>query len=43
MVIVPGDNNRFSVTGMKAVTDNRLARLIAGIMKLLHQCRAQNI
>ena len=35
MAIAPGNNNRFAVTGMKSVTDNRLTRLIAGIMKLL--------
>jgi hypothetical protein len=33
--IAPGNSNRFPVTGMESVTDNRLARLIAGIMKLL--------
>ena len=40
MAIAPGNNNRFAVTGMKSVTDNRLARLIAGIMKLLRRHRA---
>lgn len=33
--IAPGNSNRFPVTGIESVTDNRLARLIAGIMKLL--------
>ncbi|MER8570359.1 hypothetical protein NKH85_33275 [Mesorhizobium sp. M0924] len=37
MAIASGNSNRFPVTGMKSVTDNRLARLIAGIMKLLHR------
>src|SRR6516164_2393403 len=37
MAIAPGNNNRFAVTGMKSVTDNRLTRLIAGIMELLRR------
>jgi hypothetical protein len=40
MAIAPGNNNRFAVTGMKSVTDNRLTRLIAGIMELLRRRRA---
>src|SRR3954468_2719928 len=33
--IAPRNNDRFPTTGMKAVTDSRLTKLIAGIMLLL--------
>ena len=40
--IATGYNDRLPITGMKSVTDNRLTRLIAGIMELLrrHQARS---
>ena len=40
--IAPRNNDRFPITGMKSVTDNRLAQLIVGIMKLSrrHQARS---
>src|SRR3954469_18480368 len=38
--IAPRNNDRFPTTGMKAVTDSRLTKLIAGIMLLLRPPRA---
>src|SRR3954470_14151550 len=38
--IAPRNNDRFPTTGMKAVTDSRLTKLIAGIMLLLRRRRA---
>jgi hypothetical protein len=35
VTIAPCNNDRFPTTGMKAVTDRRLTKLIAGIMLLL--------
>jgi hypothetical protein len=35
MPIAPGNNDRFAATGMKSVTNNRLTRLIMGIIPLL--------
>ena len=37
MTIAPRNNDRFPTTGMKAVTDSRLTKLIAGIMLLLRR------
>src|SRR3954453_9233468 len=39
MTIAPRNNDRFPTTGMKAVTDSRLTKLIAGIMLLLRRRR----
>jgi hypothetical protein len=40
MPIAPGNNDRFAATGMKSVTDNRLTRLIMGIISLLYPLQA---
>src|SRR3954468_12635601 len=40
--IAPRNNDRFPTTGMKAVTDSRLTKLIAGIMLLLRQHRVRS-
>ena len=41
--IAPRNNDRFPTTGMKAVTDSRLTKLIAGIMLLLRPRASQPI
>src|SRR3954454_1201372 len=40
--IAPRNNDRFPTTGMKAVTDSRLTKLIAGIMLLLRRYRERS-
>src|SRR3954447_11111396 len=40
--ITPRNNDRFPTTGMKAVTNSRLTKLIAGIMLLLRQHRVRS-
>src|SRR3954454_7850622 len=42
MTIAPRNNDRFPTTGMKAVTDSRLTKLIAGIMLLLRRYRERS-
>src|SRR3954468_10809732 len=42
MTIAPRNNDRFPTTGMKAVTDSRLTKLIAGIMLLLRPLPARS-
>src|SRR4051812_43950590 len=37
MTIAPRNNDRFPTTGMKAITDSHLTKLIAGIMLLLRR------
>lgn len=37
--IATGYDDRLPVTGMKSVTDNRLAQLIMSIMKLSRRCQ----
>jgi hypothetical protein len=40
--IATGYDDRLPVTGMKSVTDNRLAQLIVSIMKLSRRCPARS-
>jgi hypothetical protein len=42
MAIAPRDNDRLPATGMKAITDSRLIRLIVGIMSLLRRRQARS-